>query len=157
MAELINRTNQFNMCGSRTSLSEVTGWYEGNSHSILVVDARDKFGSMGTVCVAVISESADRVEILIFVLSCRVFGYGVETALLNHVKRLAGFAESGEAGQGKPIVGHYQQTAFNEPCRETYAQHGFVQQDGDWMYRGGDAIADPEWLTVDVEAEAAVS
>ena len=38
---------------------------------------------MGTVCVAVTRDTADRVEIPIFVLSCRVFGYGVETALLN--------------------------------------------------------------------------
>ena len=152
VAELINRTNQFNMCGSRTSIGEVTAWYEGSTHEILVVDARDKFGSMGTVCVAVTAESADQVRILIFVLSCRVFGYGVETALLNHVKRSAGYP-----GHGKQIVGQYVETAFNEPCRKTYAQHGFSQEGEDWVYLGGDAIEDPDWLAIDVEAGAAVS
>ncbi len=152
VAELINRTNQFNMCGSRTSLAEVTAWYEGNTHEILVVDARDKFGSMGTVCVAVTAESADRIEIPIFVLSCRVFGYGVETALLNHVKRSAGYP-----GHGKQIVGRYVETAFNEPCRKTYAQHGFAQEGEDWVYSGGGSIEDPDWMAIDVETEAVVS
>jgi FkbH-like protein len=150
VAELINRTNQFNMCGSRTTLNEVTGWYEGDSHNIVIVDARDKFGSMGTVCVAVTRETAGSVEIPIFVLSCRVFGYRVETALLNHVKRSAAFA-----GRGKQIVGRYVATAFNEPCRDTYAQNGFVPEGDAWVYSGGSLIEDPDWLTVEVEAEAA--
>ncbi|MFL6428700.1 MAG: HAD-IIIC family phosphatase [Acidobacteriaceae bacterium] len=149
VAELINRTNQFNMCASRTTLAEVTAWYDGNSHSVLVVNARDKFGSMGTVCVAVTRETEDRVEIPAFVLSCRVFGYGVETALLNHVKRTAGFP-----GRGKQVVGRYIATAFNEPCRDTYARHGFTEDGERWVYQGGDVIQDPEWLMVDAEAEA---
>jgi FkbH-like protein len=150
VAELINRTNQFNMCGSRTTLNEVRGWYEGDSHNIFVIDARDKFGSMGTVCVAVTRELAGSVEIPIFVLSCRVFGYGVETALLNHVKRSAGFP-----GRGIQIVGKYVATAFNEPCHDTYARHGFTPEGNAWVYNGGASIEDPDWLTVDVEAEAA--
>ena len=157
VAELINRTNQFNMCGSRTTLAEVTSWYEGDTHNLLVVDARDKFGSMGTVCVAVTAESTDRIEIPIFVLSCRVFGYGVETALLNHIKRLAGFSDQGNrVGPAKSIGGRYQETPFNEPCRQTYAQHGFTQDGEDWTYAGGGSIEDPDWLTVDVEAVAAL-
>jgi FkbH-like protein len=150
VAELINRTNQFNMCGSRTTLSEVRGWHESGSHTILLVEARDKFGAMGTVCVAVIQEHSDRVEIPVFVLSCRVFGYGVETALLNHVKRSAGFP-----GRGRQIVGRYVATAVNLPCRSTYAQHGFAQEGDMWVYRGGGAIEDPDWLTVELEVEAA--
>jgi FkbH-like protein len=150
VTELINRTNQFNMCGSRTTLNEVTAWYDSNSHSILVANARDKFGGMGTISVAVTRETEDRVEIPVFVLSCRVFGYGVETALLNHVKRSAGFP-----GRGKPVFGRYIATAFNEPCRDTYARHGFTPDGETWIYRGGGAIEDPDWLTVDAAAEAA--
>jgi predicted enzyme involved in methoxymalonyl-ACP biosynthesis len=90
------------------------------------------------------------VEIPVFVLSCRVFGYGVETALLNHVKRSAGFP-----GRGKQILGRYVATAFNEPGQDTYARHGFTEEGDAWVYRGGGAIEDPDWLTVDAEAEAA--
>ena len=150
VAELINRTNQFNMCGSRTTPGEVRGWHDDSAHTILLVEARDKFGGMGTVSVAVTQERSDQIEIPIFVLSCRVFGYGVETALLNHIKRSAGFP-----GRGRQIAGRYVTTAVNEPCRNTYAQHGFTQDGGMWVYRGGGAIEDPDWLTVEVEAEAA--
>ncbi len=150
VAELINRTNQFNMCGSRTTLSEVQGWHNTGSHAILLAEARDKFGAMGTVCVMVTQECSDHIEIPVFVLSCRVFGYGVETALLNHVKRSAGFP-----GRGRQIVGRYIATAVNEPCRGTYAQHGFAQEGDLWVYRGGGTIEDPDWLTVELEAEAA--
>lgn len=150
VAELINRTNQFNMCGSRTTPAEVRGWHDDSAHTIFLVEARDKFGSMGTVSVVVTQERSDQIEIPVFVLSCRVFGYGVETALLNHIKRSAGFP-----GRGRRIAGRYLATAVNEPCRDTYAQHGFTQDGEMWVYRGEGAIEDPDWLTVEVEAEAA--
>jgi hypothetical protein len=69
---------------------------------------------------------------------------------LNHVKRSAGFP-----GRGRQIVGRYIATAVNEPCHGTYAQHGFVQEGDMWVYRGGSTIEDPDWLTIELEAEAA--
>ena len=144
VSELINRTNQFNLCGTRTTLAEVTRWFEDGYRNILLVEAHDKFGSMGTVCVAVTVETAEQIRIPVFVLSCRVFGFGVETALLNHLKRNAGFPAA-----GKPIVGLYLETPFNEPCSHTYAEHAFQQQGHEWVYRGGGDLRDPEWLTVE--------
>jgi FkbH-like protein len=142
VAELINRTNQFNMQGSRTTLKEVQGWHESDAWGIYIVDAGDKFGSMGTVSVLICQTLSDRVEIPIFVLSCRVFGYGIETALLNHVKRCAG---------GKAVVGFLVETPANPPCRETYKKHGFLSEDGRrWVFRG-EAGVDPGWLTVNVD------
>jgi hypothetical protein len=44
---------------------------------------------------------------------------------------------------------------LNEPCRDTYARHGFTEEGDTWVYSGGGAIEDPDWLTVDAEAEAA--
>jgi len=107
VAELINRTNQFNMCGTRTTLKEVTQWHESPAHLILVVEADDKFGSMGVVCVAVTEQTPDSVEIPVFVLSCRVFGYGVETALLNYVRGTSG---NRNGRSGKSLVGLYKET-----------------------------------------------
>jgi predicted enzyme involved in methoxymalonyl-ACP biosynthesis len=66
------------------------------------------------------------------------------------VKRNAKFA-----GRGKQIVGRYAATALNEPCRDTYARHGFTEEGGAWVYSGESAIEDPDWLTVDAETEAA--
>lgn len=150
VAELINRTNQFNMLNTRTTLGEVTSWQEDPRYSIFVVDARDRFGSMGTVSVAIVREQRDALEIEAFVLSCRVFGYGVETALLNHLKRLAAASDV-----AKHLVGRYVATPYNEPCRQTYAENGFHDHDGLWTFQGsGSSIVDPEWLTVEAEFPA---
>jgi hypothetical protein len=66
------------------------------------------------------------------------------------VKRNAGFPR-----RGKQIVGRYVSTAFKEPCRNTYARHGFTEEGDAWVYSGGSAMEDPGWLTVDAETEAA--
>ena len=154
VAELVNRTNQFNMCGSRTTLKEVTQWHESADHSVLVVEAGDKFGTMGVVSVAVTSRLPDRVEIPIFVLSCRVFGYGVEKALLNYVRRAAGHTNG---GTGKPVVGLYQETAYNEPCRRAYPDNGFEWEEDRWVFRAGPEPEDPDWLTVHADALPALA
>jgi FkbH-like protein len=148
VAELINRTNQFNLCGSRTSVREVTAWHASGTREILVVDAADKFGQMGTVCIMVVETSGQRITIPVWVLSCRVFGYGIETALLNHVKRMARQRGGGE------IVGLYLETAHNAPCRKAYPEAGFTWNGSAWVY-AATAVResnDPSWLTIRHEA-----
>ena len=141
VAELINRTNQFNTCGSRTSVQEVGSWLASSQHRILVVDCRDKFGTMGTISIAVVHSLPDRVEIPVFVLSCRVFGYGIERVVVNVVKRMALEA-------GLPVVGRYVETSHNEPCRKVYPDAGFGWDDGAWHWKGEGEIQDPPWLAI---------
>jgi FkbH-like protein len=141
VAELINRTNQFNTCASRTSLNEVTAWLAAGDRRILVVDSGDKFGTMGTICIAVAHEQADRVEIPVFVLSCRVFGYGIENVVVNAVKRLA-------RRHGVGVVAPFKETPHNEPCRKVYPKNGFIWDGNVWTWSGDSAIKDPAWLKI---------
>ncbi len=145
VVELINRTNQFNMRGSRTTLKEITKWHNDRAYVVLVTEAGDRFGSMGVISVIVLALAATAVEIPIFVLSCRVFGYGVETAILNFVKRLA--REAGN-DRSKSVVGYLTQTPSNEPCRMVYLENGFEQEGDVWTFRHDAVIPDPEWLKV---------
>lgn len=139
VSELINRTNQFNMCGTRTSLQEVTGWHESKRHTILVAEACDKFGSMGTISIAIVEETARGVEIIAFVLSCRVFGYGMENALLSYIKQWRPAAS---------IYGHFKETPYNEPCRRTYSNNGFSWEGSEWVLRERATVPEFKWLTV---------
>src|SRR5262249_34922468 len=77
VVELVNRTNQFNLCGSRTTLREIQDRL-GTGAAVVLADASDKFGQMGVVGVMVAEVKPDLVEIPMFVLSCRVFGFGIE-------------------------------------------------------------------------------
>jgi FkbH-like protein len=74
--ELINRTNQFNMQGSRTTFAQMNEWRDSKDHRIYLASMADRFGDMGVISVLVADLTGEAVEIPIFVLSCRVFGYG---------------------------------------------------------------------------------
>ena len=139
-AELINRTNQFNLCGSRTSVQELEAGL-GVHHWIITAAASDKFGSMGVVGVMRVDRKPGRLDIPIFVLSCRVFGFGIEYALLNAVKSLAPADHA--------IVGHYRETQSNEPCRRLYPESGMTWDGANWIGKVGGLPAEPAWLKVE--------
>jgi FkbH-like protein len=135
--ELINRTNQFNLTGARTTLRELeTGL--GETHVILAVDAADKFGSMGVVGIVRVDLHADRLEVPIFVLSCRAFGFGIELALLGSLRSLCTDA--------RPIVGLYQETPLNGPGRDLYPRAGFSWDGTRWLGSTDKLPACPVWL-----------
>ncbi len=141
VVELINRTNQFNLCGTRTTFREVSEWHASPDHEILCIQESDKFGSNGIVCIVVVELRQDALCVPVFVLSCRVFGYGIETAVMNHIKRAHRRGD-------EPILGHFQVTPHNQPCHSFYEQQGFELQQGHWVFRGTDESVDPAWLTV---------
>ena len=145
VAELINRTNQFNLEGSRTTFNEVAQWHASPEYLIFMGQSADRFGDMGTTCVAVARVDHDRLELLPFVLSCRVFGYGIERAMLHHLKRVA--AQRGL----RRIVGRIIETPHNAPCRTFLADNGF-RADGElWIFDTDDASPPNEpWLSIEV-------
>jgi len=143
IAELINRTNQFNLEGSRTSLKEVTEWHHSPEHLVLTGQTSDRFGDMGTTCVAVARINGAEMELLPFVLSCRVFGYGIERSVMNHLKALAQ-----RAGVDR-IVGRYVPTPHNAPCKDFLADNGFEEGAERWTAQVGATQApNVEWLEV---------
>jgi FkbH-like protein len=145
VAELINRTNQFNLEGSRTTFREVSVWHESPDHLILLGQTEDRFGDMGVTCVAVVAFSATEMRILPFVLSCRVFGYGIERGVMNHLKQIA------QQRGVRRIVGRYQETPQNAPCKDFLADNGFVLQDGLWSIDIDSApLPSPSWLTISI-------
>ena len=143
VAELINRTNQFNLQGSRTSFAEVKRWFDDPATTILLASADDRFGSNGTVCVAVARHAATTaVEVPVFVLSCRVFGYGIEHAVMNHIKRTV--RRDGER-RGRAAGRDAAQRAVPgvPACERIHARGRSVR------IRGADVGPDPAWLTVE--------
>jgi FkbH-like protein len=146
--ELVNRTNQFNLCGSRVTIAELEKGL-GAEHWVLTATAKDKFGSMGVVGAMVVRRAAGGLEIPIFVLSCRVFGFGIEYALLNAVREL-GTTEN-------RVLGLYKETPNNAPCREFYAKVGLRREEAGWAGTIGDLKAAPSWLTIESIATGGVA
>ncbi len=146
--ELVNRTNQFNLCGSRVTLAELEEGL-GAEQWVLTATAKDKFGSMGVVGAMVVRRATDGLEIPVFVLSCRVFGFGIEYALLNAVRALG-------APENR-LLGLYKETPNNAPCREFYAKAGLRREEAGWVGMIGDLKAAPSWLTVESIATGGVA
>jgi FkbH-like protein len=143
VAELINRTNQWNLCGSRTSFQQVREWNESDDWHIFIANVSDRFGDMGTVCVSVFKALTDRIEIPVFVLSCRVFGYGVETAMLKEIGKLCAIGTGNKA-----LVGHFRSSTQNHPCRNMYRDHGFTQDGDAFTWSGIKPLPDVPWAEI---------
>jgi FkbH-like protein len=142
--ELINRTSQFNTCGTRVSNQAFAAWNDSARHHILVAEASDKFGGMGIISVMVLEEAGNTLNIAVWVLSCRVFGFGIETAILNQVQRIADRLEIPN------LRGLLVETPNNQPCRNVYASNGFVSNGKDWELQVSEIPPDPAWLSITV-------
>jgi FkbH-like protein len=140
--ELINRTNQWNLQGSRCSFQDVKEWHASDDYRIYSARVKDKFGDMGLISVCVAEIKADALEVQIFVLSCRVFGFGVETMLLQELEKDA----KERFGEAK-VRGFFVPTANNAPSKDFFARHGYLQRDDTWICSGGPRDApEPVWF-----------
>ncbi len=86
MAQLTQRTNQFNFTTVRRSESELRR-LAGEGLDCLRVCVRDRFGDYGLVGLIIFAHSraGDALKIDTFLLSCRALGRGVEHAMLAHL------------------------------------------------------------------------
>jgi FkbH-like protein len=119
IAQLINKTNQFNMTTRRHTEAQVRAMAESGDVDVYSVSVADRFGDFGLTGVAIIEKSASVWTIDSFLLSCRVLGRGVEDALLAHI--IAGAGNSSASALRAPFLS----TAKNAPARGFYARHGF--------------------------------
>ncbi|MBV9355454.1 MAG: HAD-IIIC family phosphatase [Chloroflexi bacterium] len=88
-AELVLRTHQLNTTGYAFSFNELDAFRTSPSHRLLVSSLEDRFGSYGTIGVALV-HCGERVwTIRLLLMSCRVMSRGVGTIVLNHVIDLA--------------------------------------------------------------------
>ena len=119
--QLIIKTNQFNTTTKRYSELEIDDIVtKGND--LLTVRITDRFGSDETIAVlAIIYKKESIAWIDNFVMSCRVMGRGVETAIL------ADICQRALVRGCVRLVGPIKETERNLPCREVYAQHNFEE------------------------------
>ena len=146
VAQLTQKTNQFNLTTRRYSEQQVQEMALKPGWQVLSISVRDRFGDHGLVGVAITHDDGESCEIDTFLLSCRVIGRSVETALLS---RLADMAAS--RGR-KHLKGWFLPTKKNSPAREFYAQHGFEKQEENhqgslWrLSLPQNTIAVPDWI-----------
>jgi FkbH-like protein len=143
VAQLINKTNQFNLSTIRRSTEEVATLHASPDWVIYALSVWDKFGEYGLVGVAIVQKENDRWFIDTFLLSCRVLARGIETALLARI------GEDARSAGAKAIEAAFVPTAKNEPAASFLPEHGFTSLDGrNFTISIDDAPEWPAYITV---------
>ena len=96
VAQLTQKTNQFNLSLKRRSEAEVRSLPHG--YATYVIEAADRFGDYGLVGVCILyrpSDQPERVELDTLLISCRALGRGIEDATLYGLLELVRSSGSG--------------------------------------------------------------
>ena len=137
IAQLTQRTNQFNFSGRRRTEAELTGL------DCITVEVEDRFGDYGLTGAALFRIAEQELQIDTLVLSCRVLGRGVEHALMAHLAIEA-------LQRGATIVSaQFIPTPRNRPAQQ------FLDSIGSAPYRfEAEALQHLKWKPVAVAPQA---
>jgi len=128
VAQLLGKTNQFNLTTRRHSAAELQSLIDSGAIA-LWARVKDRFGDSGLIAASVmVPEGGEAWRIDTCLMSCRVIGRGVETALLAVMEKLA------HEGGGRLLVGEFIPTSKNQPAADFLPRHGFSQAE-DHMWR----------------------
>jgi FkbH-like protein len=119
IAQLINKSNQFNLTTRRYTEAEIAALERDPSCFTLQVRLTDTFGDNGMICAIICRERGDAWEIDTWLMSCRVLGRGVEDMVLREILHHAR-----QRGVHR-VIGLYRPTDRNGMVRDHYAKLGF--------------------------------
>ena len=121
IAQLTNKSNQFNLTTRRCTQEEIAAMASDQGYVTLYGKLSDKFGDNGVVSVVAGERQEDRLDVLLWLMSCRVLKRDMELAMLDALA-----ARCQALGVGK-IRGYYYPTAKNGMVREFYGRLGFAK------------------------------
>lgn len=120
IAQLVAKTNQFNLTTLRQSQAELEGLSRADDGlGVYWLRLRDRYGDMGLVAVGVLAREAASARIINLVMSCRVANRGVELAMLAHLVE-----QAREAGCAE-VIGEFVPSPRNQVIAELYPSAGF--------------------------------
>ena len=121
VAQLSQRSNQFNLRTIRYTDADIARMSGDNSYQCFSFTLEDKYGDNGLICVIILhKEDADTLFVDTWFMSCRVLKRGMEHFTLNTIVAYAkqhGF---------KRIIGEYIPTPKNGMVAEHYDHLGFT-------------------------------
>jgi len=119
IAQLTNKTNQFNLTTRRYTLDEIESILTDPDAIGIYGRLRDRFGDNGLISVVLGRRTNDILDIELWLMSCRVLKRDMELAMLD---TLVGYAR----GMGIAILhGHYRPTKKNAMVQDHYPKLGF--------------------------------
>jgi FkbH-like protein len=148
IAQLVNKTNQFNLTTPRVVPAEIERLAADPRAITRTVRLRDRFADHGLISVFFGRVDGATLQVDAWLMSCRVLGRGVERLLFNDI-----LAAARERGLTR-IVGEYRPTDRNKLVKDHYAGLGFTRDGGEgaaerWHLHVPDAAALETFITAD--------
>ncbi|MEQ8464527.1 amino acid adenylation domain-containing protein [Coleofasciculus sp. E1-EBD-02] len=131
VAQLTQRTNQFNLTTIRRSEAEIQHLCDSGQLDGRVVQVKDRFGDYGLVGLLLVETQNHALLVDTFLLSCRVLGRGVEHKILAYLGTLA--QEKGV----ERVELFYKPTPKNQPIFDFLAEVGKEfqrERNGGWLF-----------------------
>jgi len=150
--QLLNKTNQMNLATRRMPQSQYWQWSRAGGRKVWTFRVSDRFGDHGLTGLVAVEADQHELAVLDFVLSCRVFGRGIEQVMLATVLQHAR-----QIGCDK-ILARFFATEKNNPCLEFFRSSPLVfHPQTSEFYAGSDVHVDvPAYLRVISESPVSV-
>lgn len=135
IAQLTNKSNQFNLTTHRYSQSEIEQIAADPQYLTLCGRLEDKFGDNGVVSIVIGRKEKDVLQIELWLMSCRVLKRDMEYAMMDTLVK-----QCRDCGI-RQIYGYFYPTAKNAMVKDFYALQGFekLEEDVDgnakWSFR----------------------
>jgi FkbH-like protein len=125
LAQLAGKSNQFNVTTRRYTVTEMEERMNSDEYITLYGKLVDKYGDNGVVSEVIGKVNGERLDLELWLMSCRVLKRGMEYAMLDELVKTCkdkGISE---------IYGYYYPTAKNKMVAELFGELGFVKQSSD--------------------------
>ena len=120
VAQLTNKTNQFNLTTRRYTLGEIENIAASGNYINIYGKLTDKYGDNGLIAITIGSIKEKQCHIDLWLMSCRVLKRDMEFAMLDEVVK-----QCTEKGISE-IIGYYYKSAKNSMVSDLYKKFGFV-------------------------------
>jgi FkbH-like protein len=154
IAQLMQRSNQFNLTTRRLSEAECETLMNDPAAIPLYAGLADRLGDHGLISIVILEPRAGELAITDWLMSCRVLTRGVEQYLMNTV-----FEHARRLGLAR-VTGEFIPTAKNGMVKDFFAQFNFstTKEDGDghtWWALDASAYQPYETFMAAVQTSAA--
>ena len=122
IAQLTQRSNQFNLRTQRYTEAQVAALAQDDSRVCLYFTLKDKFGDHGLISVVVLDKQPENALFISqWLMSCRVLKRGMEEFIINKI-----LSTASELGFRR-VIGEYLPTPKNAMVKDLYEAMGFVR------------------------------
>ena len=125
VAQLSQKTNQFNVLTNRYSVDEVARFASDSGRLLVAVRSGDRFGEQGLVAFVQATIDGERAEIVDWVMSCRAMNRGLEFTVEEQVERML------SARGVTSVAASWRKTPKNAPVANLFEAFGFALCESD--------------------------